>query len=177
MKKIGILFIALVLALALVVPSAAYAKVCPELPSSVRPIVFVHGMSGSALQFESQALRFASNGWPADLLFAFEYDTGIPDVEGSTARMARLDAFIDDVLAETGADKVYLMGHSRGTSESFAYLADPAHAAKIAKYVNIDGRTADALPGEVSPVNIMFNRRRPLRHLPQCTSSSPISRP
>jgi len=170
MKKIGILFIALVLALALVVPSAAYAKVCPELPSSVRPIVFVHGMSGSALQFESQALRFASNGWPADLLFAFEYDTGIPDVEGSTARMARLDAFIDDVLAETGADKVYLMGHSRGTSESFAYLADPAHAAKIAKYVNIDGRTADALPGGVPTLAIWAGTGTPGREIVGATN-------
>jgi pimeloyl-ACP methyl ester carboxylesterase len=154
MKKIGILLIALMLALALVIPSAAYAKVCPETPPYIRPIVFVHGMSGSALQFESQALRFASNGWPASYLFAFEYDTGIPDVEGSTARMARLDAFIDDVLAETGADKVYLMGHSRGTAESFVYLLDPAHAAKVAKYVNIDGMTASTLPGGVPTLAI-----------------------
>jgi pimeloyl-ACP methyl ester carboxylesterase len=170
MKKIGILFIALVLVLALVVPSAVYAKGCPKLPSYVKPIVFVHGMSGSALQFESQALRFVSNGWPASYLFAFEYDTSIPDVEGSTARIARLDAFIDDVLAETGTDKVYLMGHSRGTSESFAYLADPAHAAKIAKYVNIDGRTADALPGGVPTLAIWAGTGTPGREIVGATN-------
>jgi para-nitrobenzyl esterase len=158
MKKIGILCIALVLALTLVFPFGTYAEndapFNPEPPTGVRPIVFVHGMSGSALQFESQAMRFASNGWPADYLFAFEYDTGMPDVEGSAARMARLDAFIDDVLEETGADQVYLMGHSRGTYESFTYLADSTHAAKVAKYVNIDGMTATALPGGVPTLAI-----------------------
>jgi len=158
MKRIGILCLALVLALALVFPVAAYAgnntPFTPEPPPGMRPIIFVHGMSGSALQFESQALRFASNGWPADHLFAFEYDTSIPDVEGSAARMARLDAFIDEVLAETGADKIYLMGHSRGTAESFVYLATPAHAAKVAKYVNIDGMTATVLPGGVPTLAI-----------------------
>jgi len=170
MKKIGILFIALALALALVFPYATSADTGPEPPPGVGPIIFVHGMSGSALQFESQALRFASNGWPASYLFAFEYDTGIPDVEGSTARMARLDAFIDDVLVETGADKVYLMGHSRGTSESFAYLADPAHAAKIAKYVNIDGRTADALPGGVPTLAIWAGTGTPGREIVGATN-------
>ena len=157
MKRIGILCVALALILALVIPSAAYAgntPFTPPPPPNVRPIVFVHGMSGSALQFDSQALRFASNGWLASYLFAFEYDTGMPDVEGSAARMARLDAFVDSVLEETGADKIYLMGHSRGTTESFTYLADPAHAAKVAKYVNIDGRTATALPGGVPTLAI-----------------------
>ena len=154
MKKIGILLIALMLALALVFPAATSAKTGPEPPPGMRPIIFVHGMSGSALQFESQALRFASNGWPADYLFAFEYDTSIPGLETSAQRMARLDALVDSIIAETGADQVYLMGHSRGTAESFTYLADPAHAAKVAKYVNIDGRTATALPGGVPTLAI-----------------------
>ena len=41
------------------------------------------------------------------------------------------------------------MGHSFGTTWSHLYLADPAHAAKVAHYVNIDGRTAAAPPGGV----------------------------
>ena len=45
-------------------------------PDNVLPIVFVHGQSGSAQQFESQAMRFTSNGYPAGQLFAFEYNTG-----------------------------------------------------------------------------------------------------
>lgn len=154
MKKIGILCLVIVLALALVFPSAVYAKGCPQLPSYVKPIIFVHGMAGSAQQFESQAMRFASNGWPVDHLFAFEWTAAILSPETTAQRTARLDAFVDSVLAQTGADKVYLMGHSAGTSVSFGYLADPAHAAKVAKYVNIDGMTAAALPGGVPTLAI-----------------------
>jgi pimeloyl-ACP methyl ester carboxylesterase len=152
MRKIGILCIALVLALALVIPSAAYARngppFVPEAPPGVGPVVFVHGGAGSAQQFESQAMRFASNGWPMDLLFAFEYDSTF-GTQSLPAVIARLNVFIDSVLGQTGADKVYLMGHSLGTAVSQTYLSVPPYAAKVAKYVNIDGGTASALPGGV----------------------------
>jgi pimeloyl-ACP methyl ester carboxylesterase len=131
------------------------------------PIVFVHGQSGSAQQFESQFLRLTSNGYPQDLLFAHEYDTGT-----GTNDLAALDAFIDRVLAETGARQVYAVGHSRGTSVLTAYL-DPAEggidgSGKVAKYVNIDGRSPEVLPGGVPSIGIWgewntarsgFNRR------------------
>src|SRR4030042_1969903 len=116
---------------------------------SIKPIIFVHGMAGSAQQFDSQAMRFASNGWPVNYLFAFEWTAAFPSPETAAERTARLASFVDSVLAQTGAIKVYLMGHSAGTAVSFAYLADPARAAKVATYVNIDGATAAALPGGV----------------------------
>jgi len=46
-------------------------------------------------------MRFTSNGYPESRLFAFEYDTSLP-----TQPLAALDAFIDHVFAQTGADKV-----------------------------------------------------------------------
>jgi len=157
MKKIGILFIALALALALVVPTAAYAgnnaPFNPEPPPGVGPIIFVHGGAGSAQQFDSQAMRFASNGWPVDLLFAFEYDSTFA-TQSFPAVIARLNVFVDGVLAQTGADQVYLMGHSLGTFVSQVYLSVPFYAAKVAKYVNIDGGTASALPGGVPTLAI-----------------------
>ena len=61
----------------------------------IRPIVFVHGMSGSGDQFETQALRFASNGYPEDYFTGFDHNT-IRDPD----RLERLDATIDAVLAE-----------------------------------------------------------------------------
>jgi pimeloyl-ACP methyl ester carboxylesterase len=94
-------------------------------------------------------MRFTSNGYPQNLLFAFEYDTGTPSTENMTERVLRLDTFVDTVLTSTGADKVYLMGHSLGTYVSQTYLAVPTRAAKVAKYVNIDGAAAPALPGGV----------------------------
>jgi pimeloyl-ACP methyl ester carboxylesterase len=119
---------------------------CPR--SNPNPIVFVHGGSGSGAQFESQAMRFTSNGYPQDRLAVLEYDSSsintiLPDV------LAALDARIDALRTATGAAQVDLMGHSLGTTVSHAYLATPEHAAKVAHYVNIDGRTASAPPGGV----------------------------
>ena len=156
MKRIAILSLAMALIVALVIPSAAYAggtPFTPPPPPGVGPIVFVHGGAGSAQQFESQAMRFTSNGWPQELLFAFEYDSSFA-TQPLADVILRLDAFIDDVRAQTGVDKVYLMGHSLGTTVSHTYLSVPERAAKIAKYVNIDGRTANALPGGVPTLAI-----------------------
>lgn len=120
-------------------------------PPDVRPVIFVHGQSGSAQQFETQAMRFTSSGYPQNMLFAFEYDTSLPDNP-----LADLDIFIDSVLAQTGATNVYAIGHSRGTSVWTSYLEDPSFGgpAKVAKYVNIDGRDPTTLPGGVPTIGI-----------------------
>jgi pimeloyl-ACP methyl ester carboxylesterase len=119
--------------------------------SNMRPMIFVHGYTGSALQYEWQAMRFASNGYPQEYLNAFEYDS-VQYATNPAFRpqvYAALDAQIDAILQATGADKVELLGHSLGTAVSQAYLADPAHAAKVAHYVNLDGGGAAAPPGGV----------------------------
>ena len=112
------------------------------------PIIFVHGGSGSGAQFESQAMRFTSNGYPQDYIRVLEYDSSaiatiMPQV------LASLDAAIADAQADTGKPQVVLMGHSLGTTVSHTFLATPERAANVAKYVNIDGRTAAAPPGGV----------------------------
>jgi pimeloyl-ACP methyl ester carboxylesterase len=111
------------------------------------PVIFVHGYAGTADQFETQAMRFASNGYPASYISGYEWDT-ILDAADPLVQSG-LDAYIDSVRLQTGADKVNLLGHSKGTTVSHAYLADPAHAAKVAHYVNIDGRQSDTPPGGV----------------------------
>jgi len=116
--------------------------------SDFTPIIFVHGGAGSGAQFESQAMRFASNGYPADYIFVLEYDSSftintMDDVWG------KLDQLIATVKEKTGADQVDILGHSLGTTVMHGWLAFPARAANVAKYVNLDGRTAAALPGGV----------------------------
>lgn len=133
--------------------------------SGKRPIIFVHGAAGSATQFESQAMRFSSNGYPDDSLVAFEYDslsygagsfTGglLSYVNGGgdtrpSAVHDELDERIDRLLAETGAENVDAMGHSLGTDVMSSYLSEPERAEKVAQYVNLDGFEADSPPGGV----------------------------
>ncbi len=115
----------------------------------LRPIVFVHGFSGSGSQFESPAKRFASNGYPTDYIEAQEYDSTFATASVADLFTA-LDARIARLLTKTGADKVDLAAHSLGTQLSQQYLtSSPDRARRVAHYVNIDGWTATAPPGGV----------------------------
>jgi len=117
--------------------------------SSIHPVIFVHGGEGSGAQFESQKMRFTEDGYPDDFVQVFEYDSTF-----STESMAQvetnLDSFINTVEQQTGASQVDLVGHSLGTLVDQTYLdSSPDHAAKVARYVNIDGQTASSPPGGV----------------------------
>ncbi|MGC4761088.1 alpha/beta hydrolase [Micromonospora trifolii] len=119
-----------------------------------RPVIFVHGSAGSAAQFETQTKRLTSNGYPIDIIEAHEYDS--PNVATILPQVyAGLDARISRLLAATGADRVDLVAHSLGTFVSQGYLtSSPERAARVAHYVNLDGRTATSPPGGVPTLAI-----------------------
>lgn len=105
------------------------------------PVVFVHGGSGSASQFESQAQRFIINGYPLISLAAYEHTTaaGGPTPQN---QIDGLDEVINAVLARTGQTKVDLIAHSRGAGVCTYYLeSSTARAAKVAHYVAVDSGT------------------------------------
>lgn len=115
----------------------------------LRPVVFVHGGAGSGAQFESQAQRLTSNGYPDELIAVHEYDSTFANNTQEEVQ-AGLDRLIDRLRDETGADQVDLLGHSLGTGISQSYLrSSPERAAKVAHYVNIDGAAGADLPGGV----------------------------
>ncbi|MFJ8751886.1 hypothetical protein ACIREO_21520 [Streptomyces sp. NPDC102441] len=141
-------FLALVGTLA--APTApAQAATTPR--ATVNPVIFVHGQEGSAQQWQSQAKRFSSNGYRDDLLYVHEYDTSLATDDHA---IAGLESLVDSVRERTGAEKVDILAHSRGTRVLHAYLAVPERAAEVAKYVNLDGRTATAQPGGVPTLAI-----------------------
>lgn len=118
-------------------PTEEGTDALPPLPDDVAlPIVFVHGFAGSAQQYESQAMRFVANGWDPERIVAYDHDGAGVDIPGYVEGLAEV---VDDTLAATGAEQVYLVGHSRGTGVSAGYLGDPARAANVAKYIAIDG--------------------------------------
>jgi len=149
-------------ALALVPAPQAGAARPPVAAATPRPLIFVHGSGGSGAQFESQAMRFTGNGYPDDSLAVHEYDStfGINTIDQV---WAGLDALIADRLAATDADQVDLAGHSLGTAVVQGYLnSSPERAGRVAHYINIDGRTATALPGGV-PTLAVWGEGNPAR--------------
>src|SRR5690349_4792564 len=137
---------------AVAIPSSGAAA--DTRPHRLRPIVFVHGWSGSGNQFETAAKRFASNGYPLNYIEAQEYDSTF-STQTAADLFTALDARIARLLAQTGADRIDLAAHSLGTTLSQQYLtSSPARAARVAHYVNLDGWTATAPPGGVPTLAI-----------------------
>jgi pimeloyl-ACP methyl ester carboxylesterase len=87
------------------------------------PVVFVHGDSDTAGLWISTIWRFESNGFPRDRLFAIDLDNPgaradntkqEPNRSSTTDVAAQLGGFVTRVLITTGAQKVALVGNSRG---------------------------------------------------------------
>lgn len=129
------------------------------------PVIFVHGFSGSGAQFESQKMRFTSNGYPEGHIEVLEYDSTFA-TEPREAVFEKLDRLIAELKEQTGRDQVDILGHSLGTSVMQDYLnSSPERAANVAHYVNIDGREADAPPGGVPTLAIWAGRGEPGRSI------------
>jgi pimeloyl-ACP methyl ester carboxylesterase len=116
-------------AVAPAVPDSPDAAAAPFQGATATPIVFVHGYLGSGAQYRSPAMRFASNGIPANRIRAFDYNMN----------SAGLDAFIEGVRQEFGVQKVHVAAHSLGTVVMLSYLLNATQAAKVDGYVALDG--------------------------------------
>jgi pimeloyl-ACP methyl ester carboxylesterase len=133
---------ALALTLALAAASCARPVDPPCTPTS-RPLVAAHGFLASGDTWASLALRFASNGQCFERVRAFDWNT----LGDQAAAVTALDAFVDEARRASGFDQVDLAGHSAGGGLGYAYLADPARAKKVARYVHVGSFKQDALPG------------------------------
>lgn len=105
----------------------------PACDDTRRPIVLAHGFLASGDTWSPHARRFAANGWCADRIFAFDWNT----LNRTLDHAELLDAFIDEVLETTGADAIDLVGHSAGGGLAYEYLEEQERAAKVAHYVHV----------------------------------------
>jgi triacylglycerol lipase len=113
------------LALLLLVPVVARAQ------GDAPPVVFVHGNGDTAALWIAQIWRFESNGYPRDRLHAIDLkypsarsvDAKPQEGRSSAAEvMQQLAEFVAEVKKKTGADKVALVGNSRGANTIRNYV-------------------------------------------------------
>ncbi|MHC3475055.1 esterase/lipase family protein [Streptomyces sp. 7R007] len=157
---------ALLLAAAVSVPAAtaAHASDAPSTgwndysckPSAAhpRPVVLVHGTLGNSVDnWLSLAPYLESRGY---CVFSLDYGrlSGVPVFYGLgpiDKSAEQLSAFVDKVLAATGAAKADLVGHSQGGLMPRYYLKFLGGAAKVNALVGIapdnHGTTLDGLTG------------------------------
>lgn len=99
------------------------------------PIVMVHGFLASSDTYEKQMLRFASNGYPMNLLYGYNWNT----LNFSSDREGDLDKFINEVLEKTGFSQVDLVGHSAGAGLVYEYCKSDTKAQKVRTLVMLAG--------------------------------------
>lgn len=128
-------------------PPGANDFSCRPSREHPRPVVLVHGLVITRAFWQTLSPLLANNGY---CVFALTYGShpGLPQLGGLTAisqSSHELAAFIDEVLAATGADEVDLVGHSEGTVMPQDYLKRLGGAEKVNAYVAItplyDGST------------------------------------
>jgi len=120
---------------------------------SLHPVIFIHGFLASGDTWANQVMRFTSNGYCDSLLYAYDWNS----VGGGGTDQNILDAFIDTVLARTGATQVDLVGHSAGGGYGYSYCEDTTRAKKVAHYVHIGSSSQSSPAGvndEVPTLNI-----------------------
>ncbi|TMK98993.1 MAG: hypothetical protein E6G34_05665 [Actinobacteria bacterium] len=156
------------LLLAALASAALLAAVAPSAGASVfkhNGIIFVHGIEGSGAQFESQAMRFTSNGYPHDRIDEVDYNS-TRAVGDKSQVFEQIDAAVAEMKAHTGRKQVDIVAHSLGTSVMYAYLTEGEKAAErkanVGHYINVDGQAEN--PG-VPTLAVWAGRGTPGRHM------------
>jgi triacylglycerol lipase len=110
------------------------------VPKAPPPIVFVHGNGDSAALWHTTIWRFESNGWPREQLYAIDVpyplarDNDDYAQEGRTSTVQNMEflrAEVEKLRRATGADKLVLIGNSRGGNAIRDYIANGGGAATV----------------------------------------------
>jgi len=110
----------------------------------ITPIIFVHGNGDDATKWLPVIWMFESNSYPADRLHAIRLtdpmarrDNSKPEAfrSSTTDQAAELSAMVTRVLLETKAEKVALVGSSRGGMTIRNYLKNAGGAAVVSHAV------------------------------------------
>ncbi|GAA0386251.1 triacylglycerol lipase [Microbispora corallina] len=120
---------ALLAALTVLSPFAPARAATPD------PVVFVHGWAGADWNWAAMKSDFQHDGWPADRLFVWGYNS----TQSNVTTADQLAAFIRQVRAQTGAAKVDIVSHSMGGLSSRWYLKFLGGTAYVDDWASIGG--------------------------------------
>ncbi|MYY87017.1 triacylglycerol lipase [Streptomyces sp. SID335] len=125
-----------VLLAALFVGAAPAATSAPAPRVARTPVVFVHGYNADPGVWGSLREDLRSAGYGEDELFSWGYDTSQSVNETLSDR---LSAYVAEVRARTGADRVDLVAHSFGSLVTRWYVKFGGGASSVDHWVSLGG--------------------------------------
>ncbi|MGO4256828.1 esterase/lipase family protein [Marmoricola sp. RAF53] len=148
---------------------------CKPTPAHPRPVVLVHGTAGNrATNWQTYGPLLKNDGY---CVFALTYGSTLPlpypgalgGFGDMRASAVELGAFVDQVLAATGASKVDLIGHSQGTLMPNYYVKYLGGAAKVGSYISLAPLWhGTQLAGPITLITRLFGI--PADQVPVCTA-------
>ncbi len=150
----------------LVTLSAQAQQSASPPPPKDPPVVFVHGNGDTAALWIAQIWRFESNGYARDQLFAINLkhpsartDDAKPQEGRSSTEdvMKELAAYVADVKRQTGADKVALVGNSRGANTIRNYVRNGGGKEHVSHVVLGGGVNHGILKSDTAMLGSEFN--------------------
>ncbi|MEW2258256.1 triacylglycerol lipase [Streptomyces sp. NPDC047869] len=113
----------------------AQASTSSTFDSTSNPVLFVHGYTGDATNWNTMAGRFRTDGWPSSYLDQWSYDWR----QSNATTAQQLSTEVDRLLTATGAARVDIVSHSMGGLSSRYYLKNLGGASKVDAWVSLGG--------------------------------------
>ena len=102
------------------------------------PILFVHGYTCNSGYWEYFKNELAKEGYPTELLYAYTHGNTHDASSGvKEAQAKEIAIWVDDILDETGAEKINIVGHSRGGITSRYYIKFLGGIEKVDVYISL----------------------------------------
>jgi triacylglycerol lipase len=122
-----VLTVAICLAATVLAPASALGQ---------DPILFVHGYSGSASNWNTMIERFEKDGWPKSYLSAYSYNTS---QSNKVDAEKEVKSHVESLLKSTGATKVDIVAHSMGSLNTRWYIKFLGGESTVDDWVSLGG--------------------------------------
>lgn len=101
------------------------------------PILLVHGINGSAANYDVMIDRLVDAGWAPEVIYAHTFDD--PSWGCNVDNAATLSEWVDQILEETGQPRINLVAHSMGVLSTRYYLKHLGGTEEVSTYATLGG--------------------------------------